>query len=73
MMQSSSLVHLQPPGQGPVGDLARQSSVVRGVMPSNTAWEMVMIFPTPAASMYTVEMDVLSGLALARPYHGRLK
>ena len=33
---------------------------------------MVMIFPTPAASMYAVEMDVLDGLDVARLYHDRL-
>ena len=62
MMQSLLVLHTHPPGHGPVWEIFMHSSVVRLVMPSNTAWEMVMILPTPAASMYAVEIDVLDGV-----------
>lgn len=49
LIQSVSTSQTQPPGKGCV--ILKQSSSVRGVIPSNTAWEIVTILPTPAASM----------------------
>ena len=63
---------MHPPGQGPVMDCFLHSSVVLFVIPSKTACEMVMILPTPAASMYAVEMDVLVGVEDALLNHGLL-
>ena len=59
LLQSTPTLHGQPLGQGL--DMVSHSPGALGIMPSKSAWEMVMIFPTPAASMYAVEMDVLSG------------
>jgi len=72
-MQSSSLVQLQPPGHGPVREIWAHSLDDLGVMPSHRACEMVMIFPTPAASMYAVEIEVFEGADSATLYHARLK
>jgi hypothetical protein len=72
MIQSSSLVQTQPPGSGPDLDNFRQSSVVRGVIPSNSACDIVIILPTPAASMYAVDIEVLDGADSALLYQARL-
>lgn len=71
-MQFSSLVQLQPPGHGPVLEMLWHSSELFGVMPSKSACEMVMIFPTPAASMYAVDIDVFDGADSATVYQARL-
>ena len=41
-------------------------------MPSNTACDIVLILPTPAESMYGVDIAVLHGSLLVFLYHGRL-
>ena len=71
-MQSLSKSHLHPPGHGPVADIFIHSESFLLGIPSNTACDIVLIFPTPAASMYGVEIDVFHGALLVLLYHGLL-